>query len=103
MNPPNKPELTLDPQDWSRLRDLGHRMLDDVFRYLVAANQGILADLQESGVAVLPSTVLQGKFALCVAICNHRRRFPDVDRLVEEVLRLGRNRVAEAQPVSATG
>jgi aromatic-L-amino-acid/L-tryptophan decarboxylase len=27
-------ELTLDPQDWSDLRNLGHRMLDEIFGYL---------------------------------------------------------------------
>src|ERR1051326_555794 len=27
-------ELTLDPQSWSDLRALGHRMLDDMFEYL---------------------------------------------------------------------
>ena len=30
----NQPELTLDPADWSDLRALGHRMLDDMFDYL---------------------------------------------------------------------
>jgi aromatic-L-amino-acid/L-tryptophan decarboxylase len=29
-----EPELTLDPQNWSSLRELGHRMLDDMFAYL---------------------------------------------------------------------
>jgi len=34
MNPP-APELTLDPADWTELRTLGHRMLDDLFDYLM--------------------------------------------------------------------
>lgn len=30
----NRPEETLDPQDWTELRELGHRMLDDMLDYL---------------------------------------------------------------------
>jgi glutamate/tyrosine decarboxylase-like PLP-dependent enzyme len=32
--PPDRPEDTLDPQDWTELRAQGHRMLDDMFDYL---------------------------------------------------------------------
>ncbi|WP_315819658.1 hypothetical protein [Paraflavitalea speifideaquila] len=32
-------EETLDPVDWSSLRELGHRMLDDMFDYLQSARQ----------------------------------------------------------------
>ncbi len=28
-----KNEETLDPQDWSEIRQLGHRMIDDMFDY----------------------------------------------------------------------
>jgi len=28
------PERTLDPQDWDSLRQLGHRMVDDMLEYL---------------------------------------------------------------------
>jgi glutamate/tyrosine decarboxylase-like PLP-dependent enzyme len=34
---PDKPQpdgITLDPDDWKQLRDLGHRMLDDIFDYI---------------------------------------------------------------------
>jgi glutamate/tyrosine decarboxylase-like PLP-dependent enzyme len=31
---PTQVEITLDPQDWSNLRALGHQMLDDMFSYL---------------------------------------------------------------------
>ena len=27
-------EETLDPQDWKSMRDLGHRMIDDMMNYL---------------------------------------------------------------------
>ncbi len=30
----NRPDLTLDPQNWDTFRKLGHQMLDDVFDYL---------------------------------------------------------------------
>ncbi len=36
MTPENRPllpEETLDPQDWSAMRALGHRMVDDIFEY----------------------------------------------------------------------
>ena len=66
---------------------------------LAALNQGILADLQEQGIAVPSSTVLDGRFALRVAICNHRSRREDLDLLVEETLRLGRNRAAQIHAV----
>ena len=65
---------------------------------LTALNQGILADLQEQGIAVPSSTVLDGRFALRVAICNHRSRREDFDLLVEETLRLGRSRAAQLSP-----
>jgi hypothetical protein len=52
-------------------------------------NRALLVRLQESGVAVPSQTVLGGAFALRVAITNHRTRATDLDRLVEEVLRLG--------------
>src|SRR5690349_7024955 len=32
-------EKTLDPQDWSALNELGHRMLDDLFHYLETTRQ----------------------------------------------------------------
>ncbi|HXE90582.1 MAG TPA: aminotransferase class V-fold PLP-dependent enzyme [Terriglobales bacterium] len=68
---------------------------------LAAFNQALLADLQENGVAAPSSTVLNGRFALRVAICNHRSRFEDFVLLVKEVLRLGRERILEAQPAGA--
>ena len=39
MRPPIRPELTLDPQNWDELRDLGHRMLDDMFDYLAQVRE----------------------------------------------------------------
>ena len=47
--------------------------------------------------AVPSSTVLDGRYCIRVAITNHRTRRPDIDRLVDEVLRLG------AEMASAAG
>ena len=58
-------------------------------------NEEILFGLQESGTAVPSSTILGGRFALRVCICNHRTRREDLDLLVREVLQRGRALVAE--------
>ncbi len=57
---------------------------------LDALNRGILVELQEQGIAVPSGTVVRGKFAIRVAISNHRSRDDDFDALVEAVVRLGR-------------
>ena len=56
---------------------------------LNALNKEVLLRVQESGVAVPSSTVLQGKFAMRVAITNHRSRRPDFDELVGTVREIG--------------
>lgn len=53
-------------------------------------NREILMRLHEEGLAVPSNTTLEGRFAIRVAITNHRSRFADFDFLVEHVLRLGR-------------
>ncbi len=53
-------------------------------------NEELLLRVQESGIAVPSSTVLDDKFALRVAIVNHRSRREDFDTLVDAVLRFGR-------------
>ena len=58
---------------------------------LDAVNQEILLRVQERGVAVPSSTVLGGRFALRVAITNHRSRLEDFDLFVEAVLAAGRD------------
>ena len=54
-----------------------------------ALNREILMRLQEQGIAVPSSTVIDGRFVLRVANTNHRTRRQDFDRLVEEAVRLG--------------
>jgi glutamate/tyrosine decarboxylase-like PLP-dependent enzyme len=52
-------------------------------------NQELLLRLQESGVAVISSTILDGKFALRAAITNHRSRREDFETLVAAVAKFG--------------
>ncbi|HEU5170911.1 MAG TPA: pyridoxal-dependent decarboxylase [Gemmatimonadales bacterium] len=52
-------------------------------------NQELLMRLHESGVAVPSNAVIGGRYALRVAITNHRSRREDFDLLVREVRRLG--------------
>ncbi len=62
-------------------------------------NARILAELQERGIAVPSSTELGGKFALRVAITNHRSRGEDFEALVEAVVALG-HELADSHEVS---
>jgi glutamate/tyrosine decarboxylase-like PLP-dependent enzyme len=70
------------------------------FRYVVpgggadtdtlnALNQEILLRIQESGLAIPSQTMLDGKFAIRVAITNHRSRREDFDLLVRSVVETG--------------
>lgn len=52
-------------------------------------NKEILIRLQEQGIASPSSTVLQGKYAIRVAITNQRSRQSDFDLLIKETLRIG--------------
>ncbi len=68
-----------------RYRDRG--LNEDSLNHL---NAKILVELQERGIAVPSSTELNGRFALRVAITNHRSRREDFEALIEAVLKLGR-------------
>jgi aromatic-L-amino-acid/L-tryptophan decarboxylase len=63
----------------------------------------VLARLHEQGVAVPSATRLRGRFALRVAITNHRSRREDFDARVDAVLRLGRRTAALGCGLSALG
>ena len=52
-------------------------------------NQEILLRIQESGLAIPSQTILHGKFAIRVAITNHRSRREDFDLLVKAVVEHG--------------
>ncbi len=64
----------------------GRRLADDVLDEL---NERLLVELQEQGLAVPSHTRIQSRFALRVAITNHRTRREDLEFLVEQCLRLG--------------
>jgi len=53
-------------------------------------NQDLLLRLQESGIALPSSTLLNGRFAIRVAHVNHRTCDSDIDTLVNAVLDIGR-------------
>jgi aromatic-L-amino-acid decarboxylase len=52
-------------------------------------NQELLMQLQESGIAVISSTMLDGRFALRAAITNHRSKREDFQILVDAVVKIG--------------
>ncbi len=54
-----------------------------------AMNREILMRIQERGIAVPSSTVLNGRFAVRVAITNHRSRREDFDMLVAAMVEIG--------------
>lgn len=56
---------------------------------LDALNREILARLQEDGIAAPSGTVLRERFAIRVAVTNHRSNDADFDALVAAVVRLG--------------
>ena len=64
------------------------------FRYkgtgnLDKLNKEILFRLQEQGRAVPSSTIINDDFCLRACIVNHRTRFDDIQRLVDDVVELG--------------
>ncbi len=69
---------------------------DEVDEFLLnAINREILLRLHESGVAVPSYTTLKGKYALRVAITNHRSRRSDFDILVDEIENIGQAIIEE--------
>ncbi len=61
--------------------------LDDAA--LDALNREILIQLQERGIAAPSGTTIRGRFAIRVAISNHRSRDEDFDALVDAVAAIG--------------
>lgn len=59
-------------------------------------NEELLADLQESGRAVVSSTTIGGAFALRLAITNHRTRSADLGDFVSTVAELAAGRLRRA-------
>jgi glutamate/tyrosine decarboxylase-like PLP-dependent enzyme len=63
---------------------------------LNACNKEILMRLHEEGIALPSYTVLKGKYAIRVAITNHRSRLEDFDALAEATVRIA-NEILVAQ------
>jgi glutamate/tyrosine decarboxylase-like PLP-dependent enzyme len=89
-------ELIQDTPDMELLADVPLNIV--CFRYnpgnisdeeLNILNKNILMQLQEEGIAAPSYTLLQGKYAIRVAITNHRSRREDFDILVEASRKLG--------------
>jgi glutamate/tyrosine decarboxylase-like PLP-dependent enzyme len=66
---------------------------------LDALNRELLMQVHERGIAVPSNATLHGRFALRVAITNHRSRREDFDLLVREVEAIGRE--LETRPPAA--
>jgi len=62
---------------------------------LDALNQEILLRVQESGVAVVSSTVLESRFAIRAAITNHRSRREDFDLFLQTLVEIGHKTAKE--------
>jgi aromatic-L-amino-acid decarboxylase len=58
-------------------------------------NEELLLRVHESGVAIPSYTRINGQYAIRVAITNHRSQFADFDLLVDTVLKLGRELIAQ--------
>ncbi|HSP24370.1 MAG TPA: pyridoxal-dependent decarboxylase, partial [Saliniramus sp.] len=66
---------------------------------LKSLNTEIMVRMQETGVAAVSDTTVQGRHCLRAAIVNHRTTRADLDILVEEVVRQG----SSLQETTATG
>lgn len=68
--------------------------MDD--KALNALNRRLVVELQESGLYIVSSTVLCGRYALRVAITNHRSQMDDFTALAEDCVRFGDQLASEA-------
>ncbi|KAB0265918.1 pyridoxal phosphate-dependent decarboxylase family protein [Microvirga brassicacearum] len=64
---------------------------------LKALNTEIMLRLQEDGIAAVSDTTVQGKHCLRVAVNNHRTRRDDLELLIRETIRLGKE-IVNASP-----
>lgn len=74
------------------------------FRYVAEAlsennlnklNEELLLRLQESGLALVSNSTINGKYSLRMANTNHRSLYEDFDVLVDTVVKLGRELISE--------
>jgi len=85
-----EPELELMAPTTINIVSFRHRRKGASEEDLKALNTEIMLRLQEEGIAALSDTTVQGRHCLRVAIANHRTRREDLDLLVREMVRLGR-------------
>lgn len=62
---------------------------------LDSINREIIVSLQREGIAAPSSTRLGGRLSIRVGITNHRTRYEDLELLITEVLRIGRQVVQQ--------
>lgn len=84
------PALELMAPTTINIASFRHRLAGASEERLKAFNTEIMLRLQEEGIAVLSDTTVHGRHCLRVAITNHRTRRDDLDLLVAEMLRLGK-------------
>jgi glutamate/tyrosine decarboxylase-like PLP-dependent enzyme len=74
------------------------------FRYRDASdavNARIVTDIQESGIAVPSTTMIDGRLAIRAAIVNHRTQSCDLDALIDAVVRFGQKNTLSATNTTA--
>ena len=94
-----EPALELTAPTTINIVSFRHRLDGASEERLKAFNTEIMLRLQEEGIAVLSDTTVQGRHCLRVAITNHRTRRDDLDLLVREMLRIGKEIEGAAAPV----
>ena len=62
-------------------------------------NADIVIDVQESGIAVASTSLLNGQLAIRAAIVNHRTDTSDIDALLSAVLEFGGQRSSSCERV----
>ena len=60
-------------------------------------NKNILMDLQQKGIAIPSSTIINGNYAIRVAITNHRSRYEDFDTLINSILKLAESYISKQE------
>lgn len=71
--------------------------------WLNQLNREILIRVQETGFAMPSATTLGDRYAIRVAITNHRTTLADIDALVNEVVHLGRTMRAGGRMLLTVG
>ncbi len=75
---------------------------DGAASYLDALNEALLTEVQASGEAYISKAVSEGRFLLRACIINYRTTSADLARLVDVVVRLGRELDRQLRPKSPT-